>query len=83
MSWPGVDAAAAALNTPASGAENGEFAVAEPDLTDDDQLSRELRRERAVAAAASTPSRTGKATQTAGRARPTGKASRPTGKRRR
>jgi preprotein translocase subunit SecF len=78
--------AAAALTTPATGEQNGEFAAdadADPDLTDDDQLSRELRRERAVAAAASTPSRTGKATQTAGRARPTGKASRPTGKRRR
>jgi preprotein translocase subunit SecF len=72
----------AATNGAENGAENGEF-VADPDLTDDDQLSRELRRERAVAAAASTPSRTGKATQTAGRARPTGKASRPTGKRRR
>lgn len=56
---------------------------AEPDLADDTELARELRRERAVAAAASTPTRTGKAAHTAGRARPTGKAPRPTGKRHR
>jgi preprotein translocase subunit SecF len=56
---------------------------AEPDLADDAELSRELRRERAVAAAASTPTRTGKAAHAAGRARPSGKAPRPTGKRHR
>ena len=56
---------------------------AEPDLADDAELSRELRRERAVAAAASTPTRTGKAAHAVGRARPSGKAPRPTGKRHR
>jgi preprotein translocase subunit SecF len=56
---------------------------AEPDLSDDAELARQLRRERAVAAAASTPSRAGKPAHAAGRARPTGKASRPTGKRHR
>jgi len=55
----------------------------EPDLADDAELARQLRRERAVAAAASTPSRAGKPAHAAGRARPTGKASRPTGKRHR
>jgi preprotein translocase subunit SecF len=54
----------------------------EPDLADDEQLTRELRRERAVAAAASTPARHAKAAQP-GRSRPSGKASRPTGKRHR
>jgi preprotein translocase subunit SecF len=55
----------------------------EPDLSDDAELARQLRRERAVAAAASAPARAGKGAHAAGRARPTGKASRPTGKRRR
>ena len=64
---------------PARAVEEG----AEPDLSDDAELARQLRRERAVAAAASTPSRAGKPAHAAGRARPTGKASRPTGKRRR
>jgi preprotein translocase subunit SecF len=50
----------------------------EPDIVDDTVLASELRRERAMAAASSTPARHGKAA-----ARPTGKASRPTGKRRR
>jgi preprotein translocase subunit SecF len=54
----------------------------EPDMADDEQLARELRRERAVAAAASTPARHAKTAQ-AGRSRPAGKASRPTGKRHR
>ncbi len=79
-------AAAAPALIPAYG-ENGEEAVdhtsSDADLADDDQLARELRRERAVAAAAGTPARPGKAAHAAGRARPTGKASRPTGKRRR
>jgi preprotein translocase subunit SecF len=57
----------------------------DPDLTDDGVLATELRKERAMAAAASTPSRPGKAGDRRGAARtarPTGKASRPTGKRR-
>ena len=57
----------------------------DPDLTDDGVLATELRRERAMAAAASTPARPGKAGDRHGAARtarPTGKASRPTGKRR-
>lgn len=66
-----------------SSSENGDASGVEADLADDDQLARELRKERAVAAAASTPSRTGKATAPTRHARPTGKASRPTGKRRR
>jgi len=67
--------AAAQPDPPAEGVE--------PDLADDAELARQLRRERAVAAAASAPTRTGKAAHAAGRARPTGKASRPTGKRHR
>lgn len=53
---------------------------ADPDLTDDAVLTAELRRERAMAAAASAPARPGK---TADRrpARPTGKTARPSGKR--
>jgi preprotein translocase subunit SecF len=56
---------------------------AEPDLSDDAELARQLRRERAVAAAASTPARTGKGAHAASRARPSGKTARPTGKRHR
>jgi preprotein translocase subunit SecF len=55
-----------------------------PDLTDDAALEGELRRERAMAAAAASPSRTGKAgaRRPHSRARqPTGKAARPSGKR--
>jgi preprotein translocase subunit SecF len=66
-----------------SSSENGDASGVEADLADDEQLARELRKERAVAAAASTPARTGKATAPTRHARPTGKASRPTGKRRR
>ena len=58
-------------------------AGAEPDLADDDVLAGELRRERAMAAAAGVPSRTTSARREAGRQRPTGKTARPTGKRRR
>ncbi len=54
-----------------------------PDLTDDDAPAGELRRERAMAAAAGVPSRTTPARRDAGRQRPTGKDVRPTGKRRR
>lgn len=63
----------------------------DPDLSDDDTLADELRREKALAAAAGVPARTGKAQQQPARrppasrtgGRPTGKASRPTGKKRR
>ena len=78
--WPGGSAPSRRPRRPPSrAAEEG----AEPDLSDDAELARQLRRERAVAAAASTPSRAGKPAHAAGRARPTGKASRPTGKRHR
>jgi preprotein translocase subunit SecF len=76
-------AAAVSAVQPTSNGEDAEIAAAEADLADDDQLARELRRERAVAAAASTPARPGKAAHTTRQVRPTGKASRPTGKRRR
>jgi preprotein translocase subunit SecF len=55
-----------------------------PDLTDDAVLATELRKERAMSAASSVPSRPGKVNERrqAPRAkRPTGKASRPSGKR--
>jgi preprotein translocase subunit SecF len=61
----------------------GETGGAAPDLADDDVLAGELRRERAMAAAAGVPSRTTSARREAGRQRPTGKDARPTGKRRR
>ncbi len=77
-------AAAATPAAPAVDAAMDEPENAEPDLSDDAELARQLRRERAVAAAASTPARTGKGgAHAAGRARPTGKGSRPTGKRHR
>lgn len=50
--------------------------------TDDASLAADLRRERALAAAASVPSRTRRASD-AKRARPSGRSGRPTGKRRR
>ncbi len=75
--------AATALVDEPSSSENGDASGFEADLADDGQLAGELRKERAVAAAASTPARTGKATAPTRHARPTGKASRPTGKRRR
>jgi preprotein translocase subunit SecF len=75
-------AAAATPTGPVDAAEDGP-SNGEPDLSDDAELARQLRRERAVAAAASTPSRTGKAAHAAGRGRPAGKSSRPTGKRHR
>jgi preprotein translocase subunit SecF len=56
----------------------------EPDLADDDALAGELRRERAMAAAAGVPSRAGATRRAAGgRDRPAARAARPTGKRRR
>jgi preprotein translocase subunit SecF len=77
-------AAAATPAQPAVDPAMDEPENAEPDLSDDAELARQLRRERAVAAAASTPARTGKGgAHAAGRARPTGKGSRPTGKRHR
>jgi preprotein translocase subunit SecF len=71
--------AAAAVAGAAGGSAPGDL-----DLSDDDALAGELRRERAMAAAAGVPSRTAPARRPAGsRERPTGKSSRPTGKRRR
>ncbi len=55
---------------------------AEPNLADDDVLSRELRRERALAAAAGAPARPGKGGAHAA-PRPRGKSARPAGKRHR
>jgi preprotein translocase subunit SecF len=71
----------AARRTRAAASAAGE-ASDEPDLTDDDALAGELRRERALTAAAGVPSRTAPR-RDAGSARPTGKSARPTGKRRR
>jgi preprotein translocase subunit SecF len=65
---------------------DGPADAVEPDLTDDDVLSTELRRERALAAAAGAPARTGQTDQRSGgahAARPRGKTTRPSGKRRR
>jgi preprotein translocase subunit SecF len=71
--------AAAAVTGAAGGSTPGDI-----DPSDDDALAGELRRERAMAAAAGVPSRTAPARRPAGsRERPTGKSSRPTGKRRR
>jgi preprotein translocase subunit SecF len=71
--------AAAAVAGAAGGSTLGDL-----DPSDDDALAGELRRERAMAAAAGIPSRTAPARRPAGsRERPTGKSSRPTGKRRR
>ena len=57
--------------------------TAEPDLGDDDALAGELRRERAMAAAAGVPARSGGARRAPSGGRPAGKSTRPTGKRRR
>jgi preprotein translocase subunit SecF len=71
--------AAAAVTGAAGGSTPGDL-----DPSDDEALAGELRRERAMAAAAGVPSRTAPARRPAGsRERPTGKSSRPTGKRRR
>lgn len=64
-----------------AGSEQGADGGEEPDLADEDTLARELRREKAMAAAAGAPARPGKAAP-----RPSGKAgstraTRPTGKR--
>src|SRR5690606_24085860 len=64
----------------AAGATQG---ADDPDLSDDAVLEGELRKERAMAAAASVPARHTRGGQHRGGARPTGKAARPTGKRRR
>ena len=77
-------ASAAAAGAPAGNGAEPASDVAGPDLSDDDVLATELRRERAMAAAAGTPSRSGKSTRTgAHAARPRGKAGRPSGKRQR
>ncbi|HET8640507.1 MAG TPA: protein translocase subunit SecF [Pseudonocardiaceae bacterium] len=72
----------AALGTGAAAPVDGAIA---PTATDDDALSAELRREKALAAAASVPTRVGKGPreQRPHRARPSGKTGRPTGKKRR
>jgi preprotein translocase subunit SecF len=79
--------AAGAPEVDPDGAETGAADPDGPDLTDDAALAGELRRERAVAAAAGVPARTGKAQhqrRPASRSgRPSGKASRPSGKKRR
>jgi preprotein translocase subunit SecF len=78
-------AGAAAVGEPVGNGTEPASDVAGPDLSDDDVLATELRRERAMAAAAGTPSRSGKITRTGGAhaARPRGKSGRPTGKRHR
>src|SRR4029077_14569167 len=76
-------ATAAAPTGPTDAIDENGPSDAEPDLSDDAELARQLRRERAVAAAASTPARTGQGSHAAGRSRPSGKASRPTAKRHR
>ncbi len=79
--------ARAATSGPAAEPEPATGAPAdEPDLSDDAVLAAQLRRERALAAAASVPARPGKSgeRQPAARGgRPTGKAARPGGKKRR
>jgi preprotein translocase subunit SecF len=78
-------ASAAAVGEPVGNGTGPASDVAGPDLSDDDVLATELRRERAMAAAAGTPSRSGKSTRTGGAhaARPRGKSGRPSGKRQR
>jgi preprotein translocase subunit SecF len=62
----------------------GPAAEGDPDIADDAVLAGELRKERAMAAAASTPARHSRGGgQHRGAARPAGKAARPTGKRQR
>jgi preprotein translocase subunit SecF len=74
----------AARRARAAAAVTGAAVPGDLDPSDDDALAGELRRERAMAAAAGVPSRTAPARRPAGsRERPTGKSSRPTGKRRR
>ena len=63
-------------------APQADSGTADPDLLDDGVLTSELRRERAMAAAAGVPARPGRSTPAGSRStRPTGK-SRPSGKRR-
>lgn len=69
--------AAAAAAAPATDGATGD-----PDLTDDSVLAAELRKERAMAAAASSPARHTKAGERRS-ARPAGNSARPSGKRRR
>jgi len=79
--------ARAASATPVAEPEPAMGAPAvDPDLSDDAVLAAQLRRERALAAAASVPARPGKSGErrpTSRAARPTGKAARPSGKKRR
>jgi preprotein translocase subunit SecF len=80
-----VAARRARAAVPATGESPAAEAPDEPDLTDDDGLASELRRERAMAAAAGVPSRTATSSRrAAGRdARGSRTTARPTGKRRR
>jgi preprotein translocase subunit SecF len=64
------------------GAE-GAASDTDPDLADDAVLAGELRKERAMAAAASVPARQSRGGGQHRGARPSGKAARPTGKRQR
>jgi preprotein translocase subunit SecF len=64
-------------------AAEGPAAEGDPDIADDAVLAGELRKERAMAAAASTPARHSRGGQHRGAARPAGKVARPTGKRQR
>ena len=77
--------ARAAAGALAPGGPNGVDGTDDPDVTDDDVLARELRREKALAAAAGAPARAGGSRRAApGRDRtPPTRAPRPTGKRRR
>jgi preprotein translocase subunit SecF len=78
-------ASAGAVGEPVGNCTEPASDVAGPDLSDDDVLATELRRERAMAAAAGAPSRSGKSTRTGGAhaVRPRGKSGRPSGKRHR
>jgi preprotein translocase subunit SecF len=74
-------AAAALAGAPVAGSGPADVED-DPDVTDDGVLAVELRKERAMAAAAGVPARHARAERRGGRPNPaTGKASRPTGKR--
>ena len=62
-----------------AGTSDGTVDDDELDATDEESVARELRRERAVAAAAGTPARAQRRPQGGGSGRPTGKSGRPTG----
>jgi preprotein translocase subunit SecF len=66
-----------------TGSEDGARALTQDDIDDDAAYEAEVRKEKAYAASASTPSRTPKRTQQNRNARPSGKSSRSTGGKRR